>query len=251
MGFYSSQSPVADARRLGVHIREPEINASLAHATLEPGPAGTGGVALCLGLANGHRDVLAVDRRHRLAQHPQHPLALPLPQLARVRPTARQREVHHRAQAVHVVRLVEHFRARRLGRAELDGVQRITGEHVPQHQATVDQDRLARSAEQHVVRAHTAVDDARLVHAGQRRRQRPAQDDRVRRGQRTAAGDQLGQRLRALLTPQHLTAVRAGLDRVDRQHRRDVPHRRLLAVEHRLRALVEKGSMTSEARRSS
>jgi hypothetical protein len=34
--FYSPQSLVADARRHGVHVREPDINASLAGATLEP-----------------------------------------------------------------------------------------------------------------------------------------------------------------------------------------------------------------------
>ncbi|MEV7092701.1 error-prone DNA polymerase [Amycolatopsis sp. NPDC051045] len=51
MGFYSPQSLVADARRHGVHIREPDINAGLAHATLEPDAGSTGGVALRLGLA--------------------------------------------------------------------------------------------------------------------------------------------------------------------------------------------------------
>ncbi|WP_410673874.1 error-prone DNA polymerase [Amycolatopsis sp. cmx-4-68] len=51
MGFYSPQSLVADARRHGVRVREPDINASLAHATLEPDPESTGGVALRLGLA--------------------------------------------------------------------------------------------------------------------------------------------------------------------------------------------------------
>lgn len=35
MGFYSSQSLVADARRHGVTVRGPDVNASLAHATLE------------------------------------------------------------------------------------------------------------------------------------------------------------------------------------------------------------------------
>jgi error-prone DNA polymerase len=41
MGFYSPQSLVADARRHGVQVRSPDINASLATATLEPaGPAG-------------------------------------------------------------------------------------------------------------------------------------------------------------------------------------------------------------------
>src|SRR4051812_46463873 len=51
MGFYSPQSLVADARRHGVRVREPDINASLAHATLESDPDSTGGVAIRLGLA--------------------------------------------------------------------------------------------------------------------------------------------------------------------------------------------------------
>ncbi|QKV81139.1 hypothetical protein HUT10_10295 [Amycolatopsis sp. Hca4] len=51
MGFYSPQSLVADARRHGVLVREPDINASLAHATLEPDADSTGGVAIRLGLA--------------------------------------------------------------------------------------------------------------------------------------------------------------------------------------------------------
>jgi error-prone DNA polymerase len=41
MGFYSPQSLVADARRHGVTVRGPDINASLAHATLEPRDRGT------------------------------------------------------------------------------------------------------------------------------------------------------------------------------------------------------------------
>ena len=36
MGFYSPQSLVADARRHGVEVRGPDINASLPYATLEP-----------------------------------------------------------------------------------------------------------------------------------------------------------------------------------------------------------------------
>jgi error-prone DNA polymerase len=36
MGFYSPQSLVADARRHGVTVRGPDVNASLPHATLEP-----------------------------------------------------------------------------------------------------------------------------------------------------------------------------------------------------------------------
>ena len=37
MGFYSPQSLVADARRHGVVVHRPDLNASLAHATLEAG----------------------------------------------------------------------------------------------------------------------------------------------------------------------------------------------------------------------
>src|SRR6266496_3956207 len=40
MGFYSPQSLVADARRHGVQVRQPDINLSVAHATLEPLPGG-------------------------------------------------------------------------------------------------------------------------------------------------------------------------------------------------------------------
>jgi error-prone DNA polymerase len=36
MGFYSPQSLVADARRHGVVVHGPDLNASLANATLEP-----------------------------------------------------------------------------------------------------------------------------------------------------------------------------------------------------------------------
>jgi error-prone DNA polymerase len=36
MGFYSAQSLVADARRHGVQVRNPDINASAANSTLEP-----------------------------------------------------------------------------------------------------------------------------------------------------------------------------------------------------------------------
>lgn len=47
MGFYSPQSLVADARRHGVVVRRPDVNASLAHATLEDE-----GNAVRLGLGN-------------------------------------------------------------------------------------------------------------------------------------------------------------------------------------------------------
>ncbi|GGC65270.1 error-prone DNA polymerase [Hoyosella rhizosphaerae] len=46
MGFYSPQTLVADARRHGVVVHGPDINASLAHATLE-----NGGMEVRLGLA--------------------------------------------------------------------------------------------------------------------------------------------------------------------------------------------------------
>ncbi|MCP3803203.1 error-prone DNA polymerase [Allokutzneria sp. A3M-2-11 16] len=52
MGFYSPQSLVADARRHGVVARRPEINASLAHATLEPLGPDDPTPAVRLGLAS-------------------------------------------------------------------------------------------------------------------------------------------------------------------------------------------------------
>src|SRR5665213_4210732 len=54
MGFYSPQSLVADARRHGVEVRRPDINASAALTTLEPVDSGThGGVcAVRLGLTS-------------------------------------------------------------------------------------------------------------------------------------------------------------------------------------------------------
>ena len=51
MGFYSPQSLVADARRHNVTTHGPDINKSLAHATLEPDPDSPGGVAVRLGLS--------------------------------------------------------------------------------------------------------------------------------------------------------------------------------------------------------
>ncbi|WP_269634829.1 error-prone DNA polymerase, partial [Saccharomonospora saliphila] len=50
MGFYSPQSLVADARRHGVVVRGPEVNASLPHTTLEPRGPGESGHAVRLGL---------------------------------------------------------------------------------------------------------------------------------------------------------------------------------------------------------
>jgi error-prone DNA polymerase len=48
MGFYSPQSLVADARRHGVEVRRPDINASIATATLEPTESGERAVRLGL-----------------------------------------------------------------------------------------------------------------------------------------------------------------------------------------------------------
>src|SRR5918996_1432118 len=50
MGFWSPHTLVQDARRHGVEVRTPDLNASLANATLEPCAASTGGVAVRLGL---------------------------------------------------------------------------------------------------------------------------------------------------------------------------------------------------------
>ncbi len=50
MGFWSPQTLVADARRHGVVVRQPDINASAAAAVLEPCPESAGGAAVRLGL---------------------------------------------------------------------------------------------------------------------------------------------------------------------------------------------------------
>jgi len=51
MGFYSPQTLVADARRHGVVVRGPDLNASAAKATLEPEPASATGFAVRMGLS--------------------------------------------------------------------------------------------------------------------------------------------------------------------------------------------------------
>ena len=51
MGFYSPQSLVADARRHGVTVRGPDVNAGLPHATLEPAGDGSDRLAVRIGLA--------------------------------------------------------------------------------------------------------------------------------------------------------------------------------------------------------
>jgi error-prone DNA polymerase len=51
MGFYSPQTLVADARRHGVVVRGPDLNASAAGATLEPDRASETGFAVRMGLS--------------------------------------------------------------------------------------------------------------------------------------------------------------------------------------------------------
>jgi len=87
MGFYSPQSLVADARRHGVTVRGPDINASLSHATLEPVVDGGAEQAVRLGLgsvrivgdslaeaivteraAGDYRDMVDLARRVRLTR---------------------------------------------------------------------------------------------------------------------------------------------------------------------------------------
>ena len=50
MGFWSPQTLVADARRHGVVVHRPDVNASGAGCSLEPCPASAGGAAVRLGL---------------------------------------------------------------------------------------------------------------------------------------------------------------------------------------------------------
>src|SRR6266700_1237923 len=52
MGFYSPNTLVADARRHGVTVHGPDVNASAAPATLEPADDSTGGVAVRLGVSS-------------------------------------------------------------------------------------------------------------------------------------------------------------------------------------------------------
>jgi error-prone DNA polymerase len=52
MGFYSPQSLVADARRHGVRVYGPDVNASRAQADLEPDAGSEGGQAVRLGLSS-------------------------------------------------------------------------------------------------------------------------------------------------------------------------------------------------------
>ena len=51
MGFWSPHSLVQDARRHGVVVKQPDVNASRANATLECDDASTGGLGVRLGVA--------------------------------------------------------------------------------------------------------------------------------------------------------------------------------------------------------
>jgi error-prone DNA polymerase len=51
MGFWSPQTIVADARRHGVEVRRPDVNASAARSRLEPSTSSAGGAAVRLGLS--------------------------------------------------------------------------------------------------------------------------------------------------------------------------------------------------------
>jgi error-prone DNA polymerase len=63
MGFWAPHTLVRDARRHGVTVRTPDLNASPDTATLEPDPTSTGGWAVRLGLRSvrGIGDDLAVE----------------------------------------------------------------------------------------------------------------------------------------------------------------------------------------------
>ncbi len=66
MGFYSPHSLCQDARRHGVEVRTPCINASSDVATLEPCPASTGAVAVRLGLSSVRG--LGADQARQIAE---------------------------------------------------------------------------------------------------------------------------------------------------------------------------------------
>ncbi|MHB8671150.1 MAG: error-prone DNA polymerase [Acidimicrobiales bacterium] len=63
MGFYSPNTLVADARRHGVVVLGPDVNASDATATLEPDPASAGGMAVRLGVGSVRNVGDALARR--------------------------------------------------------------------------------------------------------------------------------------------------------------------------------------------
>jgi len=73
MGFWSPHSLVQDAQRHGVAVRTPDLNASLAGATLEPCADSEGGVAVRLGVGSVRgvgSDLALVVEQARLADGP-------------------------------------------------------------------------------------------------------------------------------------------------------------------------------------
>jgi error-prone DNA polymerase len=62
MGFYAPSTLVADARRHGVEVRGPDVNASAAEATLEPGPAVRLGLAYVRGVGDDLAERIAAGR---------------------------------------------------------------------------------------------------------------------------------------------------------------------------------------------
>jgi len=65
MGFWAPHTLVGDARRHGVVVRGPDVNASEAKASLEPDPESTGGMALRLGF--GDVRTIGSDLAERMA----------------------------------------------------------------------------------------------------------------------------------------------------------------------------------------
>jgi error-prone DNA polymerase len=82
MGFYSPQSLVADARRHGVLVRGPDINASRAQADLEPAPDSAGGQAVRLGLVSV-RTLGEKLAEQAVAERAEHGVYRDMPDLAR------------------------------------------------------------------------------------------------------------------------------------------------------------------------
>jgi error-prone DNA polymerase len=84
MGFYSPHTLVQDARRHGVVVRTPDLNASAAGATLEPCADSEGGVALRLGIGSVRHigadlaDAIADGRPYRDAEDLKRRVEVPL-----------------------------------------------------------------------------------------------------------------------------------------------------------------------------
>jgi error-prone DNA polymerase len=84
MGFYSPHTLVQDARRHGVVVRTPDLNASAAGATLEPCADSEGGVAVRLGIGSVRHvgtdlaDAIAAGRPYRDAEDLKRRVEVPL-----------------------------------------------------------------------------------------------------------------------------------------------------------------------------